>query len=177
MTQTVLDAVHRYADAMALLAVQYVPHLVLALIVLLVGLRIIRLVTGLFSRALQNERIDASFRGFFESVTSIVLKLMLFVSVAAMIGVQTTSFVALIGAVGLAIGLSLQGSLSNLAGGILILFFKPFVVGDHIQAQGQEGVVQRIEIFSTVLKGEDTRTIIVPNGILSNGVIVNHSRK
>jgi small conductance mechanosensitive channel len=177
MMQTLLDAVRRYADEFVVLALQYVPHVVLALIVLVVGLKLIKIITGIFSKALQNERVDPSFRGFFESVTGIVLKIMLFISVAAMIGVQTTSFVALIGAIGLAIGLSLQGSLSNLAGGILILFFKPFVVGERIQAQNQEGAVQRIEIFSTVVKGDDGRTIIIPNGILSNGVIVNHSRK
>ncbi len=177
MAHSLFVALRRYADDFVVLSLQYIPQVILAIIVLVVGLRMIKIITGVFSHALQNERVDASFRGFFESVTSIVLKLLLFISVAAMVGVQTTSFVALIGAVGLAIGLSLQGSLSNLAGGILILFFKPFVVGEHIQAQGQEGAVQRIEIFSTVLKGEDGRTIIVPNGILSNGVIVNHSRK
>lgn len=93
-----------------------------------------------------------------------------------MIGVQMASFIALIGAAGLAVGLSLQGSLGNFAGGILILTFKPFKVGDEIEAQGQRGEVQRIEMFSTVLKHGDG-TAIIPNGALSNGVIVNHSKR
>ncbi len=178
MDMTTFTALARQAlEIGTALAVRYVPQVFLALIVLIVGLRLIKIVTSVINKALAADRVDPSLRGFFESAAGIILKLLLFLSVAAMVGVQTTSFIALLGAVGLAVGLSLQGSLANLAGGILILFFKPYVVGDTIIAQLQQGTVMRIEMFTTLLKGEDGKTIIIPNGPLSNGVIVNLTRK
>ncbi len=106
-----------------------------------------------------------------------MLKVLLIVSVASMIGVETTSFVAAIGAAGLAIGLALQGSLANFAGGVLILLFRPFRIGDWIEAQGVAGTVDSIQIFHTVLRTGDNKTIIVPNGNLSNGIITNTNRQ
>ncbi|MFP5341034.1 MAG: mechanosensitive ion channel family protein, partial [Gammaproteobacteria bacterium] len=106
-----------------------------------------------------------------------ILKLLLLVSVASMIGVETTSFIAVIGAAGLAIGLALQGSLANFAGGVLILLFRPIRVGEWIEAQGVAGTVDSIQIFHTVLKSADNKTIVVPNGALSNGHITNYSRE
>ena len=127
-------------------------------------------------RALQYQHLDRTLSEFLKSFVSIVLKILVVVTVANMIGVQMASFIALIGAASLAVGLSLQGSLGNFAGGILILTFKPFKVGDEIEAQGHRGEVQRIEMFSTILAhGEGT--IIIPNGALSNGVIVNRSSR
>jgi small conductance mechanosensitive channel len=102
---------------------------------------------------------------------------LLIVSVASMIGVETTSFVAAIGAAGLAIGLALQGSLANFAGGVLILLFRPFRIGDWIEAQGVSGTVDSIQIFHTVLRTGDNKTVIVPNGNLSNGIITNYNRQ
>ncbi len=176
-TTTIMSLSRQALELSMTLAVRYVPQFFLALVVLVVGLKLIKVVTSLVHKALAMERVDPSLRGFFDSSAGIILKLLLFLSVAAMIGVQTTSFIALLGAVGLAVGLSLQGSLSNLAGGILILFFKPYVVGDTIIAQLQQGTVVRIEMFTTLLRGEDGKTIIIPNGPLSNGVIVNLTRK
>jgi small conductance mechanosensitive channel len=120
---------------------------------------------------------DQALQGFIGSLANIVLKVLLIVSVASMIGVETTSFVAAIGAAGLAIGLALQGSLANFAGGVLILLFRPFRIGDLIEAQGISGTVDSIQIFHTVLRTGDNKTIIVPNGNLSNGIITNHNRQ
>jgi small conductance mechanosensitive channel len=102
---------------------------------------------------------------------------LLLISVAGILGIHTTSFVAVLGAASLAVGLALQGSLSNFAGGVLILFFKPFKVGDMIEAQGQIGTVQEIQIFNTIMVTAENKTVIYPNGALSNGTIVNYSRQ
>jgi small conductance mechanosensitive channel len=120
---------------------------------------------------------DLALQGFISSLANIILKVLLIVSVASMIGVETTSFVAAIGAAGLAIGLALQGSLANFAGGVLILLFRPFRIGDWIEAQGVAGTVDSIQIFHTVLRTGDNKTIIVPNGNLSNGIITNTNRQ
>jgi len=165
-----------YLQVFGAMVVQYVPRLLLALAVLWVGFFLVRIVTGAMDRAFSHQRLDRTLAEFLKSFVSIVLKILVIVTVATMVGVQTASFIALIGAASLAVGLSLQGSLSNFAGGILILTFKPFKVGDEIEALGHKGVVARIEIFYTLVEKGDG-TAIVPNGALSNGVIVNHSRK
>jgi small conductance mechanosensitive channel len=122
-------------------------------------------------------KADLALQGFISSLANIILKILLIVSVASMIGIQTTSFVAAIGAAGLAIGLALQGSLANFAGGVLILLFRPFKIGDWIEAQGVSGTVDSIQIFHTVLRTGDNKTVIVPNGNLSNGIITNYNRQ
>jgi len=165
-----------YSDLLVAMAMQYVPKVFLALITLVVGFWLVRFLIKAMHRALQMERVDKSLAGFLENLISIVLKILVIMTVAMMIGVEMTSFIALLGAVGLAVGLSLQGSLANLAGGILILFFKPFKVGEEITAMTQKGVVEKIEMFATVLRGADGTMIIIPNGPLSNGVVLNHSR-
>lgn len=166
----------RYLDLFVSMAMQYVPQVVLALITLWLGFWIVRIVVKGMQRALVLQHVDRSLAGFLESMVSIGLKILVIMTVAMMVGIQMTSFIALLGAAGLAVGLSLQGSLANLAGGILILLFKPFSVGEEILALGQRGSVEKIEIFSTILRGEDGIMIILPNGPVSNGVIVNYTR-
>ena len=167
---------YKYLELFGAMIVQYVPRVLLALVTLWVGFFVIRLIIRALDRALSIQKLDRTLTEFLKSFASIVLKILVIVSVATMIGVQMASFIALIGAAGLAVGLSLQGSLANFAGGLLILMFKPFRAGDDVEAQGQRGIVERIEMFHTVIKrGEGTA--IIPNGILSNGVIINHSRK
>ena len=122
-------------------------------------------------------QVDRALSSFICSLVGIVLKVLLLVSVASMIGVETTSFIAVIGAAGLAIGLALQGSLANFAGGVLIMLFRPFRAGDWIEAQGVSGSVDSIQIFHTTLKTADNKVVIVPNGSLSNGHITNYSRE
>ncbi len=166
-----------YINLLATMLVQYIPQVILAVVTLIVGFWIVKLVVSGMRRGLQSKHVDRSLAGFLESSVSITLKLLVIMTVAMMVGVQMTSFIAVLGAAGLAFGLSLQGSLANLAGGMLILLFKPFAVGEEITALSQRGMVEKIEIFSTILRGEDGTMIILPNGPLSNGVVVNYSRK
>lgn len=157
------------------LIMTYGPKLLLAIVVLLVGLWLIKILVKAFKKVLENAGTDVSLQKFLTSLVSILLKALLIISVASMIGIATTSFVAILGAAGLAIGLALQGSLANFAGGVLILLFKPFKVGDFINAQGHAGTVHEIQVFNTILKTPDNKTIIIPNGPLSNGSIINLS--
>ena len=119
--------------------------------------------------------METTLRRFLNSLSNIGLKGLLLISVASMLGIETTSFIAVLGAAGLAIGLALQGSLANFAGGVLILIFRPYKVGDFVEAAGQSGIVKSIEIFSTVLTTGDNKTIILPNGSISNSAVINYS--
>ncbi|MEX6502317.1 mechanosensitive ion channel family protein [Pseudomonas zhanjiangensis] len=155
----------------------YGGKLALALLTLLVGWWLINSLTRKVRGLMDKRNVDRALNGFIGSLAGIVLKVLLLVSVASMIGVETTSFIAVIGAAGLAIGLALQGSLANFAGGVLIMLFRPFRAGDWIEAQGVSGSVDSIEIFHTTLKTADNKVVIVPNGSLSNGHITNYSRE
>ena len=137
------------------------PNLVLAIIVLIIGLWVIKLIIKGISKALDRAKVDDSLKHFLAGLIGIGLKILLLISIASMLGIATTSFVAVLGAAGLAVGLSLQGSLANFAGGILILLFKPFKVGDVIDAQGHLGVVDSIQVLNTILKTPDNKTIII----------------
>lgn len=159
------------------LLVKFGGQLVLALLTLLVGWWVVGRLTRALQLLMQRRNIDPTLHAFVRSLVNVGLKVMLLISVAGMLGIETTSFIALLGAAGLTIGLALQGSLSNFAGGMLILVLRPFRVGEYIQAQGVEGTVDSIQIFHTILKTGDNRTVIVPNGVLSNGTIINFSRQ
>ncbi|TVT88388.1 MULTISPECIES: mechanosensitive ion channel domain-containing protein [unclassified Pseudomonas] len=156
---------------------EYGSRVLLAVITLAIGWWLINVFTHRVGRLLAIRNADLALQHFITSLANIALKVMLIVSVASMIGVATTSFVAAIGAATLAIGLALQGSLANFAGGVLILLFRPFRIGDWIEAQGTSGTVDSIQIFHTVLRTGDNKTVIVPNGILSNGIITNTNRQ
>lgn len=162
---------HEALDA----CVRYVPKVLLALVVLWLGMRLIKLFGRAVERGLEVRAVEPTLRRFVGSLVSIGLKIMLFVTAIQMMGVETTSFVAIIGAAGLAIGLALQGTLANFAGGVLVLLFKPYKVGDLIEAQGVLGNVKEIQIFTTVLITPDSKTVIVPNGAAANGIITNYS--
>ncbi|MBP9960483.1 mechanosensitive ion channel family protein [Pseudomonas sp. FFUP_PS_473] len=159
------------------LIMEYGSRFLLALLTLSIGWWLINKVTFRLGKLLALRNADLALQGFISSLANIALKVLLMVSVASMIGVETTSFVAAIGAAGLAIGLALQGSLANFAGGVLILLFRPFRIGDVIEAQGVSGTVDNIQIFHTVLRTADNKTVIMPNGSLSNGIITNHNRQ
>lgn len=165
----------KYLDMAIELTIGYVPKVFLALLTLVVGFLIVGFVIKMMKKAMTANKVEPSLKGFLESLVATVLKVLVLITVAAMLGVQMTSFVAILGAAGLAVGLALQGSLANFAGGVLILFFKPFKVGDLIKAEGYLGKVESILIFSTVLKTLDNKTVIIPNGKLSNGAIMNYS--
>lgn len=155
----------------------YGPKLVLAIATLVIGLYLISMGLRLFRTLMNRRKVDPSLVPFTSTLLSIGLKVMLFISVASMVGIETTSFVAILGAAGLAIGLALQGSLSNFAGGVLILIFKPFKVGEYVEAQGYSGSVKEIQIFNTTLLTPDNKVVVLPNGSLANGAITNYSRE
>jgi len=154
---------------------EYSPKFIAAILVLVVGWILIGFVTRGIRRFFDRVNLDESLETFIMSLTGVALKVILLVIVATMFGVQTTSLVALLGAAGLAVGLALQGSLSNFAGGVLILIFKPFKIGDYIAAQGQDGTVKAIQIFNTVLSTVDNKIVVLPNGNLANDVIINYT--
>lgn len=172
-----VDHLVQASQAWIPMVMQYGSKVLLALLTLCVGWWLINKVTANLQKLLALRHIDLALQGFIGSLANIILKVLLIVSVASMIGVETTSFVAAIGAAGLAIGLALQGSLANFAGGVLILLFRPFRIGDWIEAQGVSGTVDSIQIFHTVLRTGDNRTVILPNGNLSNGIITNTNRQ
>jgi len=153
----------------------YGPKLVGALITLAIGWWIIKIIQRALGKRFEKNEMEPSLRGFLNSIIGILLKTMLLISVIGMVGVQMTSFIAILGAVGLAIGMALSGTLQNFAGGVMILLFKPFKVGNYIQAQGHSGTVNEIQIFNTILKTPDNKTIIIPNGGLATGSMVNYS--
>ncbi len=166
-----MERLSTYSEQLQAMILLYLPRVVMAMAVLVIGWWVIRQVSHVASRAMS--RLDVSLRGFLTSLVSVVLKVLLIISVAGMIGLQTTSFVAVLGAAGLAVGLALQGTLANFAGGVLILMFKPFAPGDVIESQGKTGVVKAIHIFDTILSTPQGDTVILPNGALSNNILIN----
>lgn len=157
------------------LGLEYAPRLALAILTLLIGLWIISGVCKLVKLSMERSKVDSTLIPFMSSFISWILKVLLFISVASMIGIATTSFIAVLGAAGLAIGLALQGSLANFAGGVLVMIFKPYKVGDLIESQGHLGVVKEVQIFNTVLIAPQSKQVIIPNGATSNGSIVNYT--
>lgn len=157
-------------------AIAYIPHIVTSLLILALGLWVIKLSQNIAKRILAKRNIDPTFSSFILDVLLWGFRVLLFVVIASKLGIQTSSFVAIIGAMSLAIGLSLQGSLSNFAGGVLIILFKPFRIGDIIEAQGETGKVISIHIFSTQIVNYQNSVIYLPNGVLSNSKIKNISQ-
>lgn len=165
----------KYLAALKNHLIEYSPKVLTALAILIVGLFIISLIIKMTKKVMKKRGVDETLQKFLGNLLGWTLKILLFVSVIAKLGVETTSFAAILAAAGLAIGLALQGSLSNFAGGALIMIFKPFKVGDLIEAQGELGAVKEIEIFTTKLIGLSNKEIIIPNGALSNGNILNYT--
>ena len=152
---------------------EYGPKIITAIILLVVGLWLIKWMMRIMRKALAKRELDETLQRFLLNLCNWALKIMLFIAVLSQLGIQSTSFVAVLGAAGLAVGLALQGSLANFAGGVLIMLFRPFKVGDVIQAQGELGSVKEIDIFTTKLLTKENRLVIIPNGALSNGNITN----
>ncbi|WP_088324281.1 mechanosensitive ion channel family protein [Polaribacter tangerinus] len=157
------------------LIVQYAPKVVMALVMLIIGLIVIKIIINTTQKILRKRNVDVTLQKFLGNLLGWILRILLFISVIAKLGVETASFAAILAAAGLAVGLALQGSLANFAGGVLIMIFKPFKIGDLVEAQGEIGVVKEIEIFTTKFTGLSNREIIIPNGSLSNGNIINYS--
>ncbi len=164
-------------DVLTEQVIEYLPKLALALLTLAAGLWLIKQFVKFIGRIMEARKVDESLRPFFRTIISIVLKVLLLISVMGMIGIEMTSFIALLGAVGLSIGMALSGSLQHFAGGVLLLIYKPFVKEDFIEAQGHKGTVKELRIFNTVLHTLDNKVVFIPNGPLSTGSIVNYSRE
>ncbi len=146
-----------------------------ALVLLFVGMKAIKWLRKWIRTSEKLNKIDDSLRSFMVSFSSVVLYVVLFITIAVILGIPTTSFITMLASCGVAIGLALQGSLSNFAGGIMILLFKPFKVGDYVEAAGEEGVVNEISVVYTELLTLDNKRIIIPNGTITNSVIENYS--
>ena len=155
------------------MGLQFGVQFLLAIVVYFVGNFIIKRVLSLVAKGLEKKKVEITLHRFLLSILSTLLKAIQIIILASMLGIQTASFIAILGAAGLAIGLALQGSLANFAGGVLILLFRPFKNGDAIKAQGYVGSVEEIQIFNTILKTFDNQRIIIPNGLLSNGCVTN----
>ncbi len=170
-----MDKLQNYSTKAIELLMEYSPKVALALVTLIIGLLIIKGFCRFLASFMEARKVDPTLRPFIVSIVNWSSKTLLFISAASMVGIATTSFVAVLGAAGLAVGLALQGSLSNFAGGVLILLFRPYNVGDLIESQGILGVVKEIQIFTTTLVQPDNKRAIIPNGVLSNGSIINYS--
>lgn len=151
--------------------------LIKALIVFIVGRMIINLLNKIITKILNKRDIDPSIKTFVGSLVNVCLTILLIISVVGALGVQTTSFAALLASAGVAVGMALSGNLSNFAGGLIILLFKPYKVGDYIEAQGVGGTVQGVQMFHTILMTPDNKVIYIPNGSLSSGVVTNFSKQ
>ncbi|MEQ9287735.1 MAG: mechanosensitive ion channel [Cyclobacteriaceae bacterium] len=170
-----MDKLSEYQDQLIPLATKYGLKLISIIIVLIIGFWVISMIMRAISRAMEKQEVDPSLAPFIKSLIGTLLKVMLIISAVGMAGVEMTSFIAILGAAGLAVGMALSGTLQNFAGGVMILFFKPFKVGNYIEAQGYSGTVNQIQIFNTILKTPDNKTIIIPNGGLSTGSMINYS--
>lgn len=170
-----MENVDKYLLLAKEMIVEYGMTLVGAIVTLFLGLWILKGINKTFGRMLEKRNVDPSLTPFLKSLVATTLRLVLIIVVLGMVGIEMTSFIAIMGAAGLAIGMALSGTLSNFAGGVILLILKPFKVGDFIEAQGYSGTVNAIQIFYTILKTPDNKTIIIPNGDLSTGSLTNYS--
>jgi len=162
-------------DQIWALVMAYGPKIAYAIVTLIIGLWIVKAITNGFGKVLDKRDVDASLKPFLKSLIGTLLKIMLIITVMTMLGIEMTSFIAILGAAGLAVGMALSGTLQNFAGGVMLLIFKPFKVGDFVEAQGFAGVIKEIQIFNTIMTTGDNKTIIIPNGGLSNSAMTNYS--
>lgn len=170
-----LQNINVSGDVLTELAMTHGPKLLGAVATLIIGLWVVGILVGIVRKVLVKSKVDPSLGSFLSSLVSILLKVLVYISALGVLGVEMTSFIAILGAAGLAVGLALSGTLQNFAGGVMILFFKYFKVGDFIEAQGYMGTVREIQIFVTVLTTPDNKTIIIPNGPLATGSLTNFS--
>ncbi len=170
-----MENAEKYLDLIYSWLIENGISLITGILLLVAGLWIIAIVTRWFNKLMEKRDLNPSLRPFLKSLFNVTLKILLVITVMSMVGIQMTSFIAILGAAGLAIGMALSGTLQNFAGGIIILILKPFKVGDYITAGGHSGTVHEIQIFNTILKSIDNKTIILPNGSIANNSIINFS--
>ena len=158
------------------LSIQAGKSILVAILIFVVGRFLIKLINKLVAQMLDRRKVDPTIASFTKSFVNVLLMLLLIITVVSALGVNTTSFAALLASAVVAVGMALSGNLQNLAGGLLLLFFKPYKVGDYISAQGVDGTVKAIQIFHTIITTIDNKEISVPNGALSSGTVVNYSK-
>lgn len=174
--QGILEQIWNYvSDAENLIAIG--KNVLIFIVALWVGLRIIKVIQKGVRKACERSGLDTSLQKFLSSLVGWILKVVLFIAIAGLIGIPTTSFVAIVGAAGLAVGLALQGTLANFAGGVLVMVFKPYKLGDLIESQGVLGVVKDIQIFNTVMLTPENKTAIMPNGAIMNNHLINYTEE
>lgn len=165
----------KYLDNLLMKAFEFAPKIILAIITLVVGFWLINRLASFIVNMMRKRNLDETVVPFLESLVTVLLKVLVLVSVAGMFGIETTSFITLLGAAGLAIGLALQGSLGHFASGILILLFKPYKVGDLVRVNDFEGHVVEIQVFSTLIRTVDNKMVIIPNGVITANPFTNIS--
>lgn len=168
--------IEKLIDKLIDLSITAGKHILMAVVIFVVGRFIVTLLNRLLARMLERRKVDPTIQTFLKSLVNILLMFLLVVSVIGALGVNTTSFAALLASAGVAIGMALSGQLQNLAGGLIVLLFRPYKVGDWIEAQGVQGKVTAIQIFHTILTMVDNKVVYVPNGVMSSGVVVNYNR-
>ncbi|WP_068546188.1 mechanosensitive ion channel family protein [Thalassotalea crassostreae] len=168
-----IESIQQHLDTFIDLVITFGTKMFVALLVLWVTTWIVKRIVKLMDMAMTARKVEVTLHKFLLSIINIALRTISIIIFASMIGIETASLIALLGAAGLAIGLALQGSLANFAGGIIILFFRPFKAGDVIEAQGFEGTIHEIQIFNTIMITYDNRKVFIPNGLLSNGCLIN----
>jgi len=158
-------------------ALDFGLKLLICIALYIIGKKLIRLLNSILEKLMNSRKLDVSVISFLTSLINILLTVVLLITVINILGINNSSFLALFASIGVAMGMALSGTMQNFAGGVMILLFRPYKIGDYIQAQGQEGTVKSIQIFSTVLITSDNRTVYVPNGSLSNNIIVNFNNQ
>ena len=159
------------------LTVGFIPKLLIAILILWIGMKLAKMLKKLIVKALEKRGAEPSLKTFLGSLVDLLLKAMIIIMAMDVVGIKATSFIALLGAMGLAIGMALQGTLQNFAGGVIILLMKPFKVGDYIECGSYKGYIQEIKIFHTIMKPFNGRSIIIPNSELSNKSLINHTKE
>ncbi len=159
------------------LTAKFVPKLITAILVLWIGFKLIKMLKKALTKLMEKQKLEMSLKSFLTSFLDVVLKILVIIMVMDIVGIKVTSFIAIVGAAGLAIGMALQGTLQNFAGGVIILLLKPFRVGDYIECKTYKGFVRDIRIFHTIMQPFNGRTIIVPNSELATTSLINHTRE
>lgn len=175
--ETGIDRLETVWQQLSTYGIEIGGRIIGALIIFIVGRFVINILNRLVAKMLMKRRIDAGIQSFVKSLVNILLTVLLIVAIVSKLGVETTSFAALLASAGVAIGMALSGNLQNFAGGLIVLLFRPFKVGDWIECQGEGGTVREIQIFHTILTTSDNKVVYIPNGALSSGTITNYSRE
>ena len=177
VTQNSVGTLHQVSSWLSTNAVSFGVRILTAIVIFVVGRFLIGFINKLVAKLLSRRHVDVGVQGFVKSLVNILLTVLLIVAVISQLGIETTSFAALLASAGVAVGMALSGNLQNFAGGLLILLFRPYKVGDYIECQGQGGTVREIQIFYTILVTLDNKVIYLPNGPLSSGTVVNYSQE